>query len=69
MGAEHEDTVREFLAELEGQLDADRVERVVGRMSSDARYHGRVAWHEPFVGAPYDDPVASCYDSARSAGT
>ena len=49
MGVEHEGAVRDFMAEMEGHLDAARTERVVSRMASDARYHV-LAWHEPFVG-------------------
>ena len=49
MGVEHEDAVRAFMTDLEGQLDAVRTELVVNRMTPDARYRV-VAWHEPFVG-------------------
>ena len=50
MGVEQEAAVLAFMAELEGEyLDTARVERAVGRMASDARYHVH-AWEEPFVG-------------------
>jgi limonene-1,2-epoxide hydrolase len=50
MAIDPEVTVRAFLAEMEGrEWDAARIERLVGYMSPDARYHV-VAWHEPLFG-------------------
>jgi uncharacterized protein YjbJ (UPF0337 family) len=50
MGVEQEATVRAFLTELEGdQLDAAQIDRVLDRMSQDARYQV-YAWEDPLVG-------------------
>src|SRR5262245_63132262 len=50
MGVEQEAAVRAFLAELEAeQWDSIQVERIVGRMAQDARWHV-IAWHDPIVG-------------------
>ena len=47
MGVEQEATVRAFLTELEGdQLDAAQIDRVLDRMSQDARYQV-YAWEDP----------------------
>ena len=45
MGFEQEAAVRAFMAEMEGeQLDSAQVERLIGRMASDARYQV-IAWN------------------------
>ena len=50
MGVEQEAAVRALLEELEGEeRDSARVERVVNRMSADARYQIH-AGDDPFVG-------------------
>ena len=50
MGISQEAAVRDFVVESECEhMDASRIERLLGRMAPDARYHVR-AWQEPFVG-------------------
>jgi limonene-1,2-epoxide hydrolase len=50
LGVEHEDAARAFLMEFEGDvLDEARIDRIVGRMATDGRYHV-FAWNEPCVG-------------------
>jgi hypothetical protein len=50
MDSEQEAAVRSFILEFEGKrLDAAQVDRIVGRMTSNARYHV-FAWEQPFVG-------------------
>jgi len=50
MGVEQEMTVRAFLTELEGeQFDPAQIDRVLDRMSRDARYQV-YAWEDPLVG-------------------
>jgi limonene-1,2-epoxide hydrolase len=50
MGIEQEAAVRSFIVGFEGKrLDAAQVERIVGRMTPNARYHV-FAWEQPFVG-------------------
>ena len=50
LGIAQEEAVRDFVVETECEhMDAARIERLLDRMASDARYHVR-AWQEPFVG-------------------
>jgi limonene-1,2-epoxide hydrolase len=50
VGIEREEAVRSFLLEFSGEhLDSARVERLLGYMAADARYHV-FAWWEPCVG-------------------
>jgi len=50
MGAQEEAAVRALLAEAEGaRWDADQIERILDRMTSDIRYHV-YAWEQPVVG-------------------
>jgi limonene-1,2-epoxide hydrolase len=50
LGIAQEEAVRDFVVEAECEhMDASRIERLLDRMSPDARYHVR-AWQEPFVG-------------------
>jgi limonene-1,2-epoxide hydrolase len=50
MGIEQEAAVRSFILEFEGKrLDAAQVDRIVSRMTPNARYHV-FAWEQPLVG-------------------
>src|SRR5215467_11078532 len=50
MGIEQEAAARSFILEFEGErLDAAQVDRIVSRMTPNARYHV-FAWEQPFVG-------------------
>jgi limonene-1,2-epoxide hydrolase len=50
MSIEQEEVVRSFLRDFEGEhLGSTGVERLLGHMAPDARYHVS-AWREPFVG-------------------
>ncbi len=65
MGFEQEAAVRAFMAEMEGeQLDSAQVERLIGRMASDARYQV-IAWNEPLVG-PRRVSAPSCSSKPHS---
>jgi limonene-1,2-epoxide hydrolase len=49
LGREQERAVKTFIAECEGEWDAARVDRILGHMADDARYHV-YAWTDPLVG-------------------
>jgi limonene-1,2-epoxide hydrolase len=50
MGAQHENAVRAFIGEIEGdRWNAAQVERILSRLAPDARYHV-YAWERPVTG-------------------
>jgi limonene-1,2-epoxide hydrolase len=49
MGSEQEGAVKAFIAECEGNWDSTQIDRILGHMTIDAKYHV-YAWEDPHVG-------------------